>query len=67
MPDYVQACAEPDFDIQTGTCANPYWSTNSGGFPPPLPVADAMELTTALLLLCSIAFGFKFLRRFISR
>lgn len=63
----VLRCELPDYNSTTGECAAPFWATESGGFLPHLPVADALALTQALLYLGALAFCFKFLRRFLLR
>lgn len=63
----VMRCSLPDYDSETGTCAAPYWGTESGGFLPPLPVADALVLVSALLGLGALAYGLKFVRRYLWR
>lgn len=63
----VMRCNLPDYDSVTGSCAAPYWATESGGFLPPLPVSDALTLTSALIGLCAIAYGLKLVRRYLWR
>jgi len=63
----VMRCDLSDYDSETGTCVAPYWATESGGLLPPLPVADALVLTSLLLGIGATAYGLKLVRRFLWR
>lgn len=58
----VLTCAEADLDALTGECAAPMWVEDSGVFPR-LPIADAMEIASAIALLWAIAFCWRVIRR----
>ena len=61
----VRACAVQDFDVATGTCAHEVWM-DSPGVLPPLPASDGLLLSGYMIGVCSLAWSFKFLRRFLS-
>lgn len=64
---YRLACNPQDFDSQTLVCSSPFWVVDDGGFLPPLTVADAFLIGSAVIAVWSLGFGFKLLRKFLFR
>lgn len=60
----VLTCAAQDFDVSTGVCSHQVW-IDSPTVLPPLSVSDGLVLSSAILGLWAIAFGLRFIRRFI--
>lgn len=61
----VQACAQADFDVATGTCAAPIWM-DFPGLLPPLSVEDGLVLSGAMITVVATARAMSMLRRFIA-
>lgn len=62
-----QACALDDFDTQTGVCSHPVWVDAAPGLLPPLSVADGLLISSAIVGVWAVGFGFKIVRKFIFR
>lgn len=60
----VSTCAEADFDVATGTCANPVWMYQPALLPP-LPADQGLVIAGAMIAACASAWGLKAVRRFI--
>lgn len=58
-------CRADDFDAATQTCSAVFWGPTSGGFLPPLETSDAIVILSSIVGLFAIAWGFKFIRKFL--
>lgn len=52
----VAQCAEGAYNATTGECSSIVWVEDSGGLIPPLPVADAVQISMAIAGMWIVAF-----------
>lgn len=60
----VRACAESDFDAATATCTHEVWLSQPA-FLPPLPAAEGLQVSGAIITVVAGAWALKYVRRFI--
>ncbi len=65
MPRVLQ-CDQGDYNPTTGECAAPYYGDPPMIFPA-LSISDAQAIGVSIALLWSIAFAFRFVRKFLER
>lgn len=58
----VLSCEQ--YDAATGTCTSEVW-VEQMGLLPPLPIADATVIVSAIITTCASAWALKAVRRFI--
>lgn len=66
-PVVYSACPLANFDAVTGVCSNPVWLQAAPGMLPPLSVQDGILISTAIVSVWAVGFGFKMLRKFLYR